>query len=172
MVDLSMNRPIYLAQRDKYYLRAVNNLYDDFSAMPAEKRLEKVRLLVALFTKTRENALFAMRGHSVKPSEEHFDKCLELILDSLEAAHILIRHECLLSYDKSFLKQFLKQSLVALNRDVESIRESSNNIIERTRVLVRNLTERFETMRKEIFDDLLEDHKERYDSMFNNDDYE
>lgn len=167
MVDLSINRPIYLARRDRCYIEAANLLYDDVRSFDIIERCDKLKSIVELFSQTRENALFAMRGYEANQEEINFDKCLELVIDSLEAALIMSQHEELLSHDKSFLIQFLGKNLKTLDLDLEAAHEAANNIIDRTRVLVHNLTEQFELLRKESFDDLSEDHKERYSSMFN-----
>lgn len=167
MVDLSLNRPIYLALRDKFYLRAVNHLYENFEDWSLADRIKRLDLIMTLFTSTKNNALFAMRGMDFNPDEVNFIKCMEFIIDSFEAAHIMARHESLLDQDRSFLNQILSQSLKTVELEEISARKVVKNIIARIRILVKSLTQRFEVLRKENFEHISDIDRTRYLMMFN-----
>ncbi len=170
MVDLNVNRPVYLAQRDKSYLKAMDCLADNISEYSVEERYRKIDMTIRLFVTTKKSALLAIRGLDFYPDEVNFLKCLDLIIESLESAIIMVRHESLLEQDKSFLNQFLQESLSSVDDDENSVREISMQIINSTRFLVEKINSRFEKLRSEIIVDLSDDHKKRYDQMFNGDD--
>ncbi len=167
MVDLNVNRPVYLAQRDKSYLKAIKCLESDISEYSVEERYKRIDTTMKLFVSTKESALLAIRGLDFYPDEVNFLKCLDLIIESLESAIIMVRHESLLEQDKSFLNQFLQESLSSVDDDENSAREISVKIINSTRLLIEKINARFEKLRSEIIVDLSEDHKKRYDLMFN-----
>lgn len=170
MVDVNINRPIYLAQRDKYYLRAVNNLYEDFHSRPLEERFEKIAQIIDLFKETNQQAVNAMRDDTVDEGEIHFLKCLELIIDALEAAHIMVRHEMIVEQDKSFLNQFLNESFYAYCMENEVSSEVAKRILHSTASLVSIVTEQFEILRNNNFKNLPDEDRIRYNLMFNQED--
>ncbi|MDX9703383.1 MAG: hypothetical protein RBU23_10115 [Candidatus Auribacterota bacterium] len=167
MVDININRPVYLAQRDKYYLKAVNNLYEDFFHWPINDRFDKVAVIIELFKETRHQTVCAMRGSKHDESEFQFMKCLGLIIDALEAAQIMIRHEIIVEQDKSFLNKFLNESFYAYCMENAVSGEVAKRIIRNTASLVSIVTERFEILRNRNFKNLPDEERIRYNLMFN-----
>ena len=167
MVDLNINRPVYLAQRDKFYLKAVNNLYEDFFEWPLDERCKKIELIIDLFKATSHQTVCAMRGKGHDETEIQFLKCLGLVIDALGAAQIMIRHELIVEQDKSFLNQFLNETFYTYCMENEVSGEVAKRIIQSTASLVSILTERFEALRNLNFKNLQDEERMRYNLMFN-----
>ena len=166
MTYSNINRPIYLALRDKFYLKAVNSLYEDFLEWSTPECHKKINVIINLFEKTSENAVFALRGEKKNPHEENFIHCLELIIDYIKAAYSKIGHALLLEEGKSFLHQFLQENIANVDSEAESAKQGAAHIVDRLRELVVKITDRFETLRNYNFNNLPEENRKRYHRIF------
>ncbi|MCB1195219.1 hypothetical protein KDK77_03455 [bacterium] len=166
MTYININRPIYLALRDKCYLKAINHLYEDFLEWPTVECHKKLDCIIKLFQKTSENAVFALRGEKKNPHEENFIHCISLIVDYLRAAYSMIHHALLLEEGKSFLHQFLRENIANVNKDVDSSKRVAEQVVERLKELVVKVTDTFETLRNYNFNNLPDDQKKRYHRIF------
>ncbi len=163
----NVNRPVYLARRDKFYIKGIGELKQDFLEIPIEKRENEIRYAIDLFEQIRENTINAMRCENNDPNEESFLRCIELVIDSLYAVRILIGYENLLQYDKSFLNQFLGEKINNVDQHEHSAKEVARYIMSWTQSLVSKITKRFEKLKKDNFNSLSDDDKIRYQLMLN-----
>lgn len=163
MVNVTMNRAVHLARRDKHYEKALQLLSDDFSAEPLSQRVWRVDNLIANLETAYQEGYFAVRGIDLDLDEQNFLKVLELVMDSAWAAQAMVQHENLLEEDKSFLNQFLGESLDKITQSEKSYKERAQNILVGIRDLTRSAQRAFEKVREKNLKSLTEDERARYE---------
>jgi len=161
----NINRPVYLARRDKFYLKALERLDMDLFDLPAEQRHTELERTIELFNEIKENSVNAMRRAEHDPKEDNFLRCIELVIDSFEAVKILSGYETLLAHDKSFINQFLGENINNVDEHEHSAQEVAKYIIKWTQSLLAKVTGRFEKLKKDNFNFLSDEDKIRYQLM-------
>ncbi len=170
MTDVSMNRPVHLARRDQFYEKALELLGEGSFSEPLSERVWRVEKLINNLKSAYKEGLYAQRGIECGVNERNFLKVLELILDSAKAVQAMVSHENLLEEDKSFLNQFLGQSLDEINEDENTYRKRAEDILKGVQGLTRTVHSAFEKVRKENLKSLSKECQQRYEktiSSFN-----
>ncbi|MCD6460994.1 hypothetical protein J7L67_10065 [bacterium] len=172
MVDLKLNRSIYLARRDKFYLLAANHLCEDFLTYPLSRCSEYIDLILKFFIIAKQQALYSMRGkdidENINVDESNFFKSLELVIEELNASRIILKHNEIIRKKDSFLTRFIGEISFS-EPQIDSSKMIVDIIIKHVRVIAFRLTERFEELRKKCFASLTEEQKIRYNMMFDYD---
>ena len=168
MVDLKLNRSIYLARRDKFYLLAVNHLCEDFLVYPIDKLCVYISSILNLLKVTKKQAVYSMRGKNIDIDETFFLKSLELLIEELQAAKVIIKHNRIIQEKNSFLNRFVGE-IILPESEVEFSKDIVAGIIANIRSVIFRLTDRFEDLRKKCFALLSEEEKMRYNMMFDHD---
>ena len=163
MSNVSMNRPVHLARRDKFYEKALVLLAGESFEEPLSERVWRVEKLIFNLESAYLEGVHAKRGVECDVSEINFLKVLELILDSAKAVQAMVNHENLLEQDKSFLHQFLGASLDKINEDKNKYRKRAKNILRGIQDLVRTAQSAFEKVRKANLKELALECQERYE---------
>lgn len=147
MVDISINRPVHLARRDKLYMRARRQLRVQFSGQSLEKRGGNLDMLIYLLEQAKGEAESALRGKSKSVPGWNMFKFLELLCDSAEAACAMVRHEALIVQDRSFLKAFMGKEAQGIMRTEIGYRKSADEIVQGMRSMVAAVDEAYHKLR-------------------------
>jgi len=160
---VSVNRPVHLARRDKYYEKALELLSEESFKEPLSERVWRVEKLIDSLQASYHEGVYATRGIKCSPSEENFLKVLELILDSAKAVQAMVNHENLLEEDKSFLNQFLGESIDKINEDENTYRKRAKDILKGIQDLTHSAQSAFTKVREENLKKLSKENRSRYE---------
>lgn len=163
MTDVSMNRPVHLARRDRFYERALVLLAEESFEEPLSERVWRVEKLIFHLQSAYKEGIYAKRGIECVLNEVNFLKVLELVLDSAKAVQAMVSHENLLEEDKSFLHQFLGESLAKINEDENTYRKRAKDILKGIQDLTKTAQKSFEKIKKENLKELSEEGQQRYE---------
>lgn len=163
MTHVSLNRPVHLARRDRFYEMALELLKGENFDEPLSERVWRIEKLIFNLKSAYKEGLYAQRGVKCDVAEQNFLKVLELILDSAKAVQAMVNHENLLEEDKSFLNQFLGQSLEKINEDETTYRSRAKDILKGIQYLTRTAQEAFDKVKKQNLKKLSDECKKRYD---------
>lgn len=163
MVNVTMNRVVHLARRDKHYEKALSLLSTDFDKEPLSQRVWRVENLIQNLEAASQEAFYALRGTEAEQDEQNFLKVLELVLDTAWAVQAMVRHENLLEEDKSFLNQFLGESLDKIMQAERTYKDMGKDILISIRELTQSAQKAFEKVREKNMKGLNAEERARYD---------
>lgn len=163
MVNVTMNRAVHLARRDKHYEKALNLLSADFDKEPLSQRVWRVENLIQNLESASQEAFYALRGAEADNEEQYFLKVLELVLDTAWAVQAMVRHENLLEEEKSFLNQFLGESLDKIMQAERTYKDMGKDILVSIRELTLSAQKAFEKVREKNMKGLNAEERARYD---------
>lgn len=162
MVDISINRAVHLARRDKLYMRARRQLRSQFSGQSLSKRGKSLEKLLYLLEQAKAEAESALRGMSRDSSEGNMFKFLELLCDAADAACAMVRHEALLEHDKNFLKAFMGKEAAGVMKTEIGYRRSADEIVKGMQSMVAAVDEAYTNLRKAERKSISKEERERY----------
>lgn len=162
MFDISINRVVHLARRDKLYMRARRVLRGPFSGQPLAKREKLLETLMDLLGEAESEAASALRGRTGGASAQSMLKFLELLCDAAEAAYAMVRHEGLMEEDKNFLKVFMGSEARGVMKTEASYRRSADEIMDGVRVMVAAVDEAYRRLRVSERSSCSRGERERY----------
>jgi len=162
MFDISINRAVHLARRDKLYMRARRVLRSPFSGQPLAKRKNLLETLIYLLGEAESEAESALRGRNGVAAGQNMLKFLELLLDAAEAAYAMVRHEGLMEEDKNFLKVFMGSEAQGVIKTEVSYKRSADEIMDGVRVMVVAVDEAYRRLRASEWSSCSSGERERY----------
>lgn len=163
MTNVAMNRPVHLARRDAFYQKALELLKGETFSEPLSERVWRVEKLIYNLKSAFKEARYAQRGVRCDKNEVNFLKVLELVLDSARAVQAMVDHENLLEEDKSFLHEFLGESIAKINKDENTYRTRAKDILKGIQELTQMAEAAFDKVRSENIKKLSEEDRSRYE---------
>lgn len=162
MFDISINRAVHLARRDKLYMRARRVLRSPFSGQSLAKREKLLETLIDLLGEAESEAESALRGRNGGSAGQNMLKFIELLCDAAEAAYAMVRHEGLMEEDKNFLKVFMGSEARGVMKTEASYRRSADEIMDGVRVMVAAVDEAYRRLRASEWSSCSRGERERY----------
>lgn len=163
MVQVTMNRAVHLARRDKHYEKALGLIAGNVNDEPLSQRVWRVENLIQNLETAYHEAFYALRGYEGDVDEQNFLKVLELVLDSAWAAQAMVRHENLLEEDKSFLNQFLGESIDKITQAERTYKERAQDILLGIQELTLTAKPAFDKVRQKNIQSLTDEERARYE---------
>lgn len=166
MVEVSINRSVHLALRDKNY-EEVLRLFK--YALEGRGLVSRKKILAAMgehIVTACQEANFAIRGIVIKQKERDFIRFLRIFLEEVTAAGKIVVHEETLNRDSSFLNRFLVETPGLIHDFRVSLEDRAARIINDLKVMVWATEKNYLALKQNNFEALDSDEQRRYNLMY------
>ena len=160
--DVTMNRPVHLARRDKTYDEFLAMLRRVSLRLSSRRRLAVVRRMITLLNASLRSARLALRGRKGRKVERDFLKYIELHLDAADAVRAMTRCEADLEDDLSLLKKLVGSDSKRLLSLVVGYRKRGWEVILGMRDIATGAKRMAKDLREENLNSLEGDDLRRY----------
>ncbi len=158
-----LNVPAFCARRDMAYDSAIRMLGNNLSSLPKRDRLKRYATISRLLDEAKETAHMIVSSSGTGEYTDPYEQYLILLVDTLQAATSLLKHEIMLEDEEKEMGVFIGKNYLAQSKLTDKIFSQSEqdillNIIE----LVKAAELPIGNFRKNSLKKFSEDELERY----------
>lgn len=158
-----LNRPVHLARRDAFYIRALELLCAPLQHVSLAERIRNVSEVLACLKTAREHAFFSSHAPGAPPLEKDYLSFLDLMVENVSSLAAMLDHQAHLEVEKNFLSNFLGTTREQSVLPAFHYQRRAEDILQGLWHLLSQAQSPFHNLRKAALDTLSAAERDRYE---------